>query len=105
MLLPSTLAGMSPIGPAILHPIVGIRPPYPLQREDGDVCLFPVADPQPHRPVDSSSKPEQAARADIDALLSAAGWVVQDYQASRLGDAGGIVLCAVPPKSGRRWPQ
>ena len=45
--------------------------------------------------------PEQLARQQIDALLTAAGWVVQDYVAYAPTAARGIALREVPLKSGR----
>jgi type I restriction enzyme R subunit len=51
--------------------------------------------------VETSRTPEQNARAQIDALLDAAGWAVQDYRAFNPGAARGIALREVPLKSGR----
>ena len=45
--------------------------------------------------------PEQLARQQIDTLLTAAGWVVQDYTGYQPGAARGIALREVPLKSGR----
>lgn len=45
--------------------------------------------------------PEQLARQQIDALLVACGWVVQDYKAVDLSAGRGIALREVPLKSGR----
>lgn len=45
--------------------------------------------------------PEQLARQQIDAMLVAAGWAVQDYAAYNPGATGGIALREVPLKSGR----
>ena len=45
--------------------------------------------------------PEQLARQQIDAMLVAAGWAVQDYAAYSPGAARGIALREVPLKSGR----
>lgn len=45
--------------------------------------------------------PEELARVDIDSLLSAAGWAVQDYKAYNPGVARGIALREVPLQSGR----
>ncbi|HEY5550734.1 MAG TPA: DEAD/DEAH box helicase family protein, partial [Opitutaceae bacterium] len=45
--------------------------------------------------------PEQSARVQIDAMLAAAGWLVQDYRQLNLGAARGIALREVPLKSGR----
>ncbi len=45
--------------------------------------------------------PEQQARANIDAMLAAAGWAVQDYKAFNPSVSTGIALCEVPLKSGR----
>ena len=48
-----------------------------------------------------SETPEQLAREHIDALLIAAGWVIQDYRAFNPGAARGIALREVPLESGR----
>ena len=45
--------------------------------------------------------PEQLARQQIDALLAAAGWSVQDYAAYQPNAARGIALREVPLASGR----
>ena len=45
--------------------------------------------------------PEQLARLQIDAMLAAAGWAVQDYAAYAPGNARGFALREVPLKSGR----
>jgi len=45
--------------------------------------------------------PEQKARQQIDAQLSACGWQVQDYKAFDPSSAPGIALREVPLKSGR----
>ncbi len=45
--------------------------------------------------------PEQLARQQIDAMLIAAGWAVQDYAAYNPGAARGVALREVPLKSGR----
>ncbi len=45
--------------------------------------------------------PEAQARVTIDAMLGAAGWVIQDYRAMNLGVAAGIALREVPLNSGR----
>ena len=45
--------------------------------------------------------PEQQARANIDAMLTAAGWAVQDYKAFNPSPATGVALREVPLKSGR----
>ena len=45
--------------------------------------------------------PEQLARLQIDALLVAAGWAVQDYGSYNPGAARGIALREVPLTSGR----
>ncbi|MEO7008232.1 MAG: hypothetical protein ABI156_03690, partial [Caldimonas sp.] len=45
--------------------------------------------------------PEQLARQQIDALLTAVGWAVQDYADYAPGAARGIALREVPLKSGR----
>jgi ABC-type transport system substrate-binding protein len=44
-------------------------------------------------------KPEQIAREKIDQLLTAAGWVVQDYQDLSLGAALGVVVREYPLKT------
>jgi type I restriction enzyme R subunit len=44
--------------------------------------------------------PEQQARLHIDAMLFAAGWLVQDYGALDLGAGRGIAVREVPLKSG-----
>jgi hypothetical protein len=51
--------------------------------------------------VEPSRTPEQNARAQIDALLDAAGWAVQDYRAFNPGASRGIALREVPLASGR----
>ena len=45
--------------------------------------------------------PEQLARQQIDALLAAAGWSVQDYSAYQPNAARGVALREVPLASGR----
>jgi len=45
--------------------------------------------------------PEQQAREQIDAQLTASGWAVQDYKAFNPSAARGIALREVPLKSGR----
>ncbi|MEO6030417.1 MAG: type I restriction endonuclease, partial [Burkholderiaceae bacterium] len=45
--------------------------------------------------------PEQIARQQIDSLLVAAGWAVQDYTAYAPTAASGIALREVPLKNGR----
>src|SRR5579862_4175391 len=45
--------------------------------------------------------PEQKARRQIDAMLAATGWDVQDYTRINLGASLGIALCEVPLQSGR----
>jgi type I restriction enzyme, R subunit len=45
--------------------------------------------------------PEQLARQNIDLMLAAAGWVVQDYKAFDPSASSGIALREVPLKSGR----
>src|SRR6266481_5711802 len=45
--------------------------------------------------------PEEKARQEIDAMLIASGWVIQNYQALNLGAGKGIALREVPLKSGR----
>lgn len=54
---------------------------------------YPQGNPQP--------MPEAQARVTIDAMLAAAGWVIQDYRAMNLGAAAGIALREVPLNSGR----
>jgi len=49
----------------------------------------------------SEPLPEQRAREQIDAMLAAAGWVVQDYDQFNPHAAQGIALREVPLKSGR----
>ena len=44
--------------------------------------------------------PEQQARQQIDAMLNAAGWAIQNYRALNLSAARGIALREVPLKSG-----
>ena len=44
---------------------------------------------------------EEQAREQIDAMLIACGWAIQDYKSSNLGAARGIALREVPLKSGR----
>ena len=45
--------------------------------------------------------PEQLARRQIDAMLTASGWVVQDFKALNLSAARGIAVREVPLASGR----
>ncbi len=45
--------------------------------------------------------PEQQARLEIDAALTASGWAVQDYASVDLSAASGIAVREVPLKSGR----
>ena len=45
--------------------------------------------------------PEQRARKQIDAMLIASGWIIQDYPSLNLGAARGLALREVPLKSGR----
>ncbi len=45
-------------------------------------------------------KPEQIAREQIDSLLIAAGWVIQDYKDLNLSAGHGIALREVPLKTG-----
>jgi type I restriction enzyme R subunit len=47
------------------------------------------------------SSPEKRARENIDAMLTQAGWTLQDYKAVDLSAARGIALREVPLKSGR----
>ena len=46
-------------------------------------------------------KPEHRAREQIDAMLTAAGWAVQDYHRFDPTAAPGVALREVPLKSGR----
>jgi len=48
-----------------------------------------------------SETPEQQARLQIDAMLTASGWIVQDYKAFNPSAGRGIALREVPLKSGR----
>ena len=48
----------------------------------------------------SALTPEQHAREQIDAQLSASGWVVQDYKEFNPGAGRGVALREVPLKSG-----
>jgi type I restriction enzyme R subunit len=48
----------------------------------------------------STLTPEQKARQQIDAMLVASGWVIQDYKAADFSAGRGIVLREVPLKSG-----
>jgi type I restriction enzyme R subunit len=45
--------------------------------------------------------PEEKARQQIDAMLTASGWLIQDYKALTLGTARDIALREVPVHSGR----
>ncbi|PIU60081.1 type I site-specific deoxyribonuclease, partial [Candidatus Bathyarchaeota archaeon CG07_land_8_20_14_0_80_47_9] len=45
-------------------------------------------------------KPEEKARQDIDKLLEAAGWKVQDYRDLNLGASLGVVVRDFPLESG-----
>jgi len=47
-----------------------------------------------------SETPEQLARQQIDELLLAAGWVVQDYRQFNPSEGRGIALREAPLKSG-----
>lgn len=47
----------------------------------------------------SSIHPEQKARQQIDAMLVASGWVIQDYKAADFSAGRGIVLGEVALKS------
>jgi type I restriction enzyme, R subunit len=49
----------------------------------------------------SELTPEQQAREQIDEMLMATGWIVQDYNRFDAGVAHGIALCEVPLKTGR----
>ena len=44
--------------------------------------------------------PEQKARVRIDAMLVAAGWVVQDYRRVDFSAARGVALREVPTEAG-----
>jgi type I restriction enzyme R subunit len=44
--------------------------------------------------------PEAKARQQIDAMLVAAGWTIQDYKALNLSAGPGIALREVPLKTG-----
>jgi type I restriction enzyme R subunit len=44
--------------------------------------------------------PEEKARIDIDAQLTACGWILQDYKALNLSAAPGIAVREVPLKTG-----
>ena len=44
---------------------------------------------------------EEQAREQIDAMLIACGWAIQDYKSSNLAATRGIALREVPLKSGR----
>src|SRR5438034_8345561 len=44
--------------------------------------------------------PEETARQRIDEMLTASGWVIQDYRALNLAAGRGIVVREVPLKSG-----
>jgi len=44
--------------------------------------------------------PEELARQDIDAMLAAAGWQVQDYKALSLGAGRGVAVREFPLKTG-----
>ena len=48
----------------------------------------------------SDAKPEAQARAQIDAQLVAAGWIIQDYKAVDFSAGRGIALREVPLKTG-----
>ena len=45
--------------------------------------------------------PEQRARVQIDSMLIASGWRIQDYKSLNLGAGRGIAIREVPLKSGR----
>jgi type I restriction enzyme R subunit len=47
-----------------------------------------------------ADKPEQQARAEIDRLLAAAGWSVQDFKAANIQAARGVALREFPLKDG-----
>ena len=49
--------------------------------------------------------PEEEARQNIDRLLEAAGWVIQDYRDLNLGASLGIAIREFPLKSGTADPQ
>ena len=71
MPLPSTLDELPPMTPQIPHRLFAICPPSPVHWKAGDGCLFSPALPQPNPSVQAPRSPDQAARADFDALLSA----------------------------------
>ena len=48
----------------------------------------------------SKDTPEELAREKIDAMLIAAGWIVQDYKSIDLSAGRGIAVREVPLKSG-----
>lgn len=45
--------------------------------------------------------PEEKARREIDAMLAASGWSIQDYKACNPSASRGVALREVPLKSGR----
>ena len=47
-----------------------------------------------------NQNPEQIARDKIDAMLTAAGWIVQDHQMPDLGAGLGIALREYPTDTG-----
>src|SRR5678815_5663780 len=65
---------------------------FPLLRSGN--CLKSFA--QPIAPL----TPEQQARQQIDAMLVASGWIIQDYKALNLGAGLGIAVREVPLKTG-----
>jgi hypothetical protein len=57
-----------------------------------DTCMPEQAGGGPEAKEATRMKPEEQARARIDALLSAAGWLVQGYAALNLGAGRGIAI-------------
>lgn len=49
--------------------------------------------------AEESMTPEEKARQNIDRLLKAAGWKVQDYKELNLGAGLGVAVREVPLKS------
>lgn len=47
-----------------------------------------------------ADKPEQQARAEIDRLLGAEGWAVQDFKAANIDAAPGVALREFPLQDG-----
>jgi type I restriction enzyme R subunit len=65
------------------------------------MLLLPFTGPW-HKPdiVMPELNPEQQARQQIDAMLTAAGWCVQDYRKFNAGAGPGVALREVPLASG-----